>query len=64
MSEGPKVIIKESLKVKSVGDIISSRNQMKVVRYYHNHLRMNLDRLETVVFPFKAGKRLVLSTGH
>jgi len=31
---------------------------------YHHHLRKMFDRLETVVVPFEAGKRLASSTGH
>ena len=34
------------------------------VRRYYHQLRRKFDLLEVVVVPFKAGKRLVLSTGH
>ena len=49
--------------VESIRSVISSGIGVRVALYDH-HLRRNFDRLETVVFPFRTGKRLGSSTGH
>lgn len=41
-----------------------TEGHLKVIRRYRCHLRGRLDRLETVVFLLRTGKRLLSSTGH